>query len=120
MLFAHHHFFYLALSLMLMHEMDAIRCREWRIFPGLSFLNDTWGFALFMLLHVPLFYFILGGLMASPPAEILIYRLNIFFIIHLFLHLGFTFHPRNEFKDIWSWAIICGAALSSLLDLFYH
>ncbi|WP_394341844.1 DUF6713 family protein [Sphingobacterium corticibacter] len=32
---AGHVFFYLGLSLLIMHEMDAIRCREWRIFPGL-------------------------------------------------------------------------------------
>ncbi len=30
-------FFYIAVSCILLHEMDAIRCKEWRIFP----LNKT-------------------------------------------------------------------------------
>ena len=36
---ANHLFFYAALSLTLVHEMDAIRCREWSILPGLSLLK---------------------------------------------------------------------------------
>ncbi len=43
-----HLFFYLAISFILMHEMDAIRCKEWRIFPLLSMLNDDLGFKVFM------------------------------------------------------------------------
>ena len=34
-----HIFFYLALSFLTMHEMDAIRCREWHIFSGISLLS---------------------------------------------------------------------------------
>lgn len=34
-------FFYLGLSLLTMHEMDAIRCKEWRIFPGLDWISWT-------------------------------------------------------------------------------
>ncbi|MFD2569233.1 DUF6713 family protein [Spirosoma soli] len=33
-------FFYLGLAFLTTHELDAVRCREWRIFPGLSLLND--------------------------------------------------------------------------------
>jgi hypothetical protein len=51
-----HFFFYLALTLIIIHEMDAIRCTEWRIFPGLSLPDDVWGFRIFMLAHVPLFF----------------------------------------------------------------
>ncbi|MFM9839711.1 MAG: DUF6713 family protein [Cyclobacteriaceae bacterium] len=37
----HNLFFLLALTFILLHEMDAVRCKEWRIFPGLSLLNDS-------------------------------------------------------------------------------
>jgi len=33
-------FFFLAWSLVLTHEMDAIRRHEWNIFPGLSCIKD--------------------------------------------------------------------------------
>jgi len=36
-------FFLLGLSLLLVHELDAGRCHEWRMFPGLSALSDRWG-----------------------------------------------------------------------------
>jgi hypothetical protein len=37
-------FYILGIAFILMHEMDAIRCREWRIFPGLSYIkNDKAG-----------------------------------------------------------------------------
>jgi len=50
-----HFFFYLALILLLIHEIDAVRCKEWRIFPVLSLLDEKMIFQVFMLTHVPLF-----------------------------------------------------------------
>jgi hypothetical protein len=109
--------FYLGLAFILMHEMDAIRCKEWRIFPGLSFLNDEWGFRAFMMAHIPLFYFLFDGLINADTRADFIRGLDIFFIVHLGLHLLFLLHKKNEFKDWLSWSIISAAALSGLLDL---
>ena len=109
-------FFYLALAFILLHEMDAVRCREWRIFPGLSYLNDTWGLRLFLWAHIPLYFFLLVPLGQTDPNG-LIYGLNIFFIVHVGLHLLFLLHPKNEFKDILSWSIILGAGLFGAIDL---
>lgn len=104
---------------MFMHEMDAIRCREWRIFPGLSLLNDDWGFKVFIVAHIPLFYFLFNGLMAKDTQADFIRGLDIFFIIHFVLHMIFLFHKKNEFKDWISWLIVGGAALFGLLDLVF-
>jgi uncharacterized membrane-anchored protein YitT (DUF2179 family) len=100
-----------------MHEMDAVRCKEWRIFPLLSLLNDDWGFKVFMFAHIPLFYFIFLKLSDESAHQNLIFGLNIFFIIHFFLHLLFLKHPKNEFKDATSWGIISGCGLFGLLSL---
>lgn len=51
-------FFYLGISLLVMHVKDAIRCKEWRILPGLSLLNAKVGYHVFVLAHMPLFFFI--------------------------------------------------------------
>ena len=112
-----HFFFYLSLSLILIHEMDAVRCKEWRIFPGLSLLNDRTGFRIFMIAHLPLFYFIFWRLTAYENNEVLITGLDIFFILHIGLHLIFLTHKRNEFKDWISWTIIISAGFFGLLDL---
>ncbi len=105
----------LGLVFILMHEMDAMRCKEWRIFPGTSFLNDTFGFIVFTFLHIPLFYWVLTEYQMNNEG----FRIgfNYFLIIHFMLHLLFLFHKKNEFKDWISWTIIAGAGLFGLLDL---
>ncbi|MEL7427374.1 MAG: DUF6713 family protein [Bacteroidota bacterium] len=105
------------LSVNTIHLMDAIRCREWRILPGLSLLPDRSGMIVFQISHIPLFYLILAEVLAGNEA--FIRGLNIFLIIHLFLHLGFLWHSKNEFKDWVSWSIIIGAAVFATLDLLF-
>lgn len=108
--------FLLGLSFLLVHELDAVRCHEWRIFPGLSALSDRWGLRLFVALHVPLLYALLGAIAAGSGAT-LVLALDLFFIVHLGLHLLFLRHPRNEFTDTLSWTLIAGAAISGGIDL---
>ncbi len=108
-------FFYLAVSCILLHEMDAIRCKEWRIFPLTFLLNDKVGYAVFLIAHLPLYYFILRSLEDASVQ----YGLNVFFIIHLGLHILFLKHPKNEFKDVWSWIPIVGAAVFGGLALAF-
>jgi hypothetical protein len=105
--------FYLGISFILLHEMDAVRCHEWRIFPGLSLLKNSTGFLAFMVLHIPLFVWIL---IAQGDGA---FRrgFDIFLLIHLGLHLLFLTHQKNEFKDWISWTIISGAAICGAIDL---
>ena len=109
--------FYTALAILIVHEMDAVRCREWRIFPGLSLLNDKLGFRIFLLAHIPLFSFLFLGLNNSNNLTNLIYYLEIFFIVHLILHLLYLLHPKNEFRDLISWTLIITPAVLSFADL---
>lgn len=112
-----HLFFYLGLSMIVLHEMDAVRCKEWRIFPGLHLLNDKWGFSLFMFLHIPLFAWIFWELMGHGDPAGFMQGMSVFFLVHLGLHVAFLLHPKNEFKDWISWTIIAGAAACGGLDL---
>lgn len=109
-------FFYLGLSLITMHEMDAVRCREWRIFPLLSMLNDRWGHIVFVFAHVPLFFWIFWQLTHHTHLSAFIVGFDIFLMVHLGLHLLFLKHKNNEFKDWISWTIIAGAGICGLID----
>jgi hypothetical protein len=117
---ANHFYFFAGLIFISIHEMDAIRCKEWRIFPGLSFLNDDLGFKVFMLAHIPLYILIYWKIINYESRESFIHGLSIFFIIHIGLHLLFLLHKKNEFKDWISWLLIVGAGLSGFLDLIIN
>lgn len=111
--------FFLALSLLLTHEMDAIRCREWRIFPFTARLNDRAGYLAFTAAHVPLYVLLLWALGPADAAVRagFIIGLDLFCIVHLGLHLAFRRHPAHAFRDRLSWALIAGAGLCGALDL---
>lgn len=113
-----HLFFFIALAFILAHEMDAIRCQEWTIFPLLSRLDDTTGYALFTILHVPLYLGVFWGLFGGGVLNAtLILGLDLFFLIHVLLHLFFLKHPKNQFKSALSWTLILGAGVGGLLDV---
>ncbi len=57
-----HYFFYIGLTFILIHEMDAVRLQEWKMFPILSGLNDQTGYLIFTSLHIPLYGLLFGGL----------------------------------------------------------
>ncbi len=86
------------------------------MFPGLSTLSDRRGLQLFIFLHVPLLYALLGAVTSGPDAALVI-ALDAFSVLHLGLHLLFLRHPRNEFRDALSWTLIVGAALVGGIDL---
>jgi hypothetical protein len=114
---ASHFYFYIGLIFIIIHEMDAIRCKEWRIFPGLSLLNDDLGYVIFILAHIPLYFLIYWQLVNDESREPFIYGLSIFFIIHIGLHLLLLKNKKNGFKDWISWFFIIGAGLFGLLEL---
>jgi hypothetical protein len=112
-----HFLFYIGLSFLTVHELDAMRCREWRIFPGLSLLSDKLGQLIFIFAHIPLFLYVFYQLTNSTNLDRFINGFDIFMIIHVGLHLLLLKHKNNEFKDWTSWTIIIGAGLFGLADL---
>ncbi len=114
--------FWFTLSLLFLHEMDAVRNREWRLFAFLNKLDDRTAFQAFTLAHLPLYIFIFF-LLSHPSPEVQ-YRFqlfgDIFFVVHLGLHLLFTPNPANDFTSAFSKGIIrvagiCGALHAALL-----
>ncbi|NMB54061.1 MAG: hypothetical protein GYA15_05115 [Leptolinea sp.] len=112
------YFYLLALSLLIIHEMDAIRCREWSILPLLSRVKDETGYLVFTATHLPLVLLIFIGLTTGgiflPVVRIL---LDSFCVFHIILHAAFRRHPQNHFESGFSLFIIAGTGLAGLLDL---
>lgn len=115
---AEHYFFYIGLAFILVHEMDAVRLQEWRMFPILSGLKDQNGYLIFTLMHLPLYVLIFWGLWGSHGSVTnLILGLDIFFIIHIGLHLLLIKHKENHFRNFFSWSLILLTGFFGLLDL---
>jgi hypothetical protein len=111
-------FFLTAITFLLVHEMDAIRCKEWTIFPGLSRLREDTGYLIFSAVHIPLVFLVLAGLAGGgifqPAVRV---TLDVFCMAHIGLHGFFHRHPKNEFDSRFSWLIILGTGLAGLIDL---
>jgi hypothetical protein len=110
--------FVLGCSFILVHEMDAIRCREWRMHPFFSWISDeTHAYWVFVWVHVPL-YIALAFAAASPTyGKDTIFWWDVFLVVHVVLHFAFLWHPKNEFRSIGSWLLISGAGACGLFDI---
>jgi hypothetical protein len=109
--------FWLNLALLLVHELDAVRRQEWRMFVFLNRLDDERALQLFTLLHVPLFIIIFWFL-SQPDLPVYFWFqlvVDIFLIIHFGLHLLFRNHPANAFDNTFSMGLISGMALLGLV-----
>lgn len=101
------------ISFLLVHELDAIRQREWRFFFAPVTARDETAYQIFTTLHAPLFVVILVYL-ESPAFQLVI---DTFAIVHGFLHFGLRNHPLIAFDSWFSRAWIYGASLLGVLHL---
>ncbi len=111
--------FFLNLSLLIIHEFDAIRRKEWRLFIFLKNLEDERAYQVFTLLHLPFLLLIFWFLtQATAPSQFSFQVIvDIFLIIHLGLHLLFRNHERNHFSGKFSKGIIQSMAFLGLAHL---
>lgn len=100
--------FFLTLSLLFCHELDAIRHHEWRLFAFLNRLDNERAYRLFILLHIPLFGLVFW-FVAYPAVGFVIF-VDVFVMVHLGLHRWFRAHPHYEFQGFVSNLFIVGAA----------
>ncbi len=90
---------------MFTHEMDAIRRQEWKMFIILKDMQEEKAYAMFTLLHIPLYAAILY-LLLSPNVLIGFYITDVFLIAHTIIHFIFGKKPSNQFTGKISKAII--------------
>ncbi|WP_028315691.1 DUF6713 family protein [Desulfatibacillum aliphaticivorans] len=111
--------FYCGLSLLFVHELDAIHRHEWRMFPGLSRLREEVAYPAFALAHIPLFLLLL--ILAGHPSDTVQFWFQAvvdgFLVVHLGLHLLLKGHDKNEFANSVSRIIMGAAALIGLIHL---
>ena len=108
--------FYTGFALFLTHQLDAIRCHEWRLLPGLSHLDDDTASRLLILSHIPVLV-LLFWLISHPEETVQFWfqsSMDVLFVGHLGKHLFWKSHEKNEFTGIVSKTIIRMIALAGL------
>jgi len=103
------------LSLLLLHEMDAVRTMEWKMMVFINKLNDTIATYIFIAVHSVLF--ILIFYMLEYHNTLLYWITCIFPLFHQFLHLLFRKHPENRMNNIFSETIITLMTICSLAGI---
>ncbi|WP_417145062.1 DUF6713 family protein [Raoultibacter massiliensis] len=114
---AMHIIFALGFSLLLIHEMDAIRCKEWNMFTGLKTMKEESAFRFFLVLHLPL-YVLAITLLISRIQIVGFYLVDVFLVLHVVLHLLFKRNTANNFRNL-SHAIIYLSGVCGAIHLVY-
>lgn len=104
------------LSLLFVHEMDAIRYQEWKMFFILKDMDDNKAYNIFLLLHIPLYTVALCFIMSSFRT-LGFYIIDIFLIVHLILHICFLKNKNNQLNNKLSMSIIVLMAVLSVIHL---
>lgn len=101
------------LGFLLLHEMDAVFWQEWRLF-GIT--DDVLGRELFLVVHLPLFVFLLFGFLKLEErfGKVVSLALSSFLIVHFFLHAGPL--GQGRFHGAFSTGIIVANLLSSVVQ----
>ncbi len=111
--------FYLGLSTLLTHELDAMSNHEWRVLPFIRELSDDIGMLVFVVLHFPILAGLLALVASSHPQTRALTRLGVstFLVIHGLLHFLFIGNPYYEFSSLISEILIFGGASLGMIYL---
>ncbi|HMB24516.1 MAG TPA: DUF6713 family protein [Anaerolineales bacterium] len=103
------------LALLILHEMDAIYWKEWRIL--LQTNNDHKGRNIFLLAHIPLLMILLFALVYSDTTfgRVVSLSTGLFLIVHYFLHRQAL--QQGLFSEKISFGIISAMLLGSIIQV---
>ena len=104
----------MAVALLMVHEMDAVTHAEWRLLPGLSLLDDDVAREVFILLHIPLYVFLLWALFFATWKRRAALIVTGLILLHAIVHFLLSGHSLYTFVGPIETITVYGAGLFSL------
>lgn len=100
--------FALMVSLLFVHEMDAVRTKEWKMLILLKDMSYEKAYRIFTALHVPLYFVVAAVMIANDVStgNVFTYALGCFLIAHAAIRFLFRRKADNGFTSLFSKAII--------------
>lgn len=113
--------YYLGLSTLFTHELDAVMQAEWRLLFFLREMSDQSAYPIFLVLHIPAFFLFFWLSHHSNQGIKLGFRRIVasFLIIHACIHFYLADAPDNHFQGLLSNTLIYAAAVFGLLYVFF-
>ena len=108
--------FILIIVLFTIHEMDAIKTKEWKMFIFLKDIAEHKAYNIFLLAHIPIYLFLYYVILNNWIMTYLV--IDVLFIIHTIIHFFFKKHKNNNFNTLLSKIIIYSLGTLSLIHLF--
>jgi hypothetical protein len=108
---------YLGISLLILHEIDAIRANEWKIINGVSSWVFKIGHFLITIVQLPLIILLLWYIETKGIHKSILYIFDIFLLMHVGSHLFIFRLKENPFTHWLSWAIIIGTSVCGAVDM---
>lgn len=109
------------LTLLIIHELDAIKRKEWKMFFLLKDLSEEVAYRIFTLLHIPflmaILYFLISG--TNLQQNILNLCISIFLVFHGVIHYLFRKKESNKFTNGFSNIIIYSMSIIAMLSLYF-
>lgn len=104
--------FFGAISMLLLHEMDAVDKREWRMLFVLRRLPNEGAMRWFIVLHLPIFIALLALVAAGPSTAVRWIQgaVDSFLVIHAGLHERLIRRGDAAFANPFSRWLVWGAA----------
>jgi hypothetical protein len=101
--------------LLILHEMDAVYWKEWRILFGID--DDGKGRNVFLLAHIPFFMILLFALIYSETTfgRVVLLITGLFLIVHYFLHRKALL--QKLFAEKVSFGIISAMLIGSIFQI---
>lgn len=111
--------FITSITLLILHEMDAIKAKEWRMFIILKDMNEEIAYKVFSIIHFPLYFVILFLMLQFKQStnSLFFIIIDILLILHTFIHLGFRKNKSNGFSSMYSKILMYLLGLSALINL---
>ena len=112
--------FVLIISLLLLHEMDAIRTKEWGMFIILKDMKDEIAYRLFSAFHLPLYFLVIFIVMNNEVKSnfILSIVIDLFLVAHTIIHFCFRKKENNNFSSLYSKTIIYSLGVLAIIHLW--
>lgn len=109
----------ITISMFFIHEMDAIKAKEWKMFIFFKSMKEEIAYRIFAGVHFPL-YFIILFLMTQGNEKVKLWIfmiLDILLILHTLVHFLFRNNKNNGFLSVYSKIIIYLIGISAIVNL---